>query len=108
MTARQVVDQLNRMLQLDRNLTEKLVNTRYPVSEEYKKADEFVYSDEGAGLIGVLNGLVLDTENFRIAANYEDDAAMKLVGFSLLELQPGGRFISVYPDTNVVVTDEAK
>lgn len=96
MTARQVVDQLNKLLKIDRNLTERLVNTRYPVSEEYKLADEFVYSDEGAGMVGVLSGLVLDTEQFRLAANYDDNDV--LVGFSLLEIQPGGKFVSVYPE----------
>jgi hypothetical protein len=98
MTARQVVDQLNKLLKIDRNLTEKLVNTRYPVSDEYKQADEFTYmEDTGAGMIGVLNGLVLDTENFRIAANYTDGSEEKLIGFSLLELQ-AGKFVLVYPE----------
>lgn len=97
MTARQVVDQLNKLLKIDRNLTERLVNTRYPVSEEYKQADEFTYmEDTGAGMIGVLNGLVLDTENFRIAANYTDGPDEKLIGFSLLEFQ-AGKFVLVYP-----------
>lgn len=93
-TAIQIVQQLNRLLELDRSLTEKLVNTRHPVSEEYKQS-EFVYSDEGAGIIGVLSGLTLDTDTQRIAANYDDDN--KLIGFSLLELQPGGAFVSIFP-----------
>ena len=98
MTARQVVDQLNKLLKIDRNLTERLVNTRYPVSEGYKQADEFTYmEDTGAGMIGVLNGLVLDTENFRIAANYTDGPEETLVGFSLLELQ-AGKFVLIYPE----------
>lgn len=104
MTARQVVDQLNKLLKIDRNLTERLVNTRYPVSEEYKQADEFVYSDEGAGMIGVLSGLVLDTEQFRISANYDDNEV--LIGFSLLELFPGGKFVSVYPEEKLVPVGE--
>lgn len=99
-TAIQVVEQLNKLLQIDRDLTEKLVNTRYPVSKEYTQTDEFVYMQESdkdipnAGMIGVLNGLVLNTETFRLAANYDDND--KLIGFSLLELQ-SGKFISIYP-----------
>ena len=102
MTARQVVDQLNKLLKIDRNLTERLVNTRYPVSEEYKQSDEFTYmEDTGAGMIGVLNGLVLDVEQFRIAANYDDNDV--LIGFSLLEFVPGGRSVVVYPEEKPVV-----
>src|ERR1700723_1716734 len=99
-TAIQVIQQLNKLLQLDRSLTEKLVNTRHPVSKEYTQTDEFVYMQENdqdtpnAGMIGVLNGLVLDTELYRIAANYDDND--KLVGFSLLELQ-ANKFVSVFP-----------
>ena len=97
MTARQVVDQLNKLLKIDRNLTERLVNTRYPVSEEYKQADEFTYmEDTGAGMIGVLNGLVLDTDFYRIAANYNDNDV--LIGFSLLEFVPGGKSVVIYPE----------
>ena len=104
MTARQVIDQLNRLLTLDRNLTEKLVNTRYQVSADYQNS-EFIWSmGEGAGLIGVLSGLVLDTEFYRIAANYDDDE--KLIGFSLLELQHDGKTLSIYPSIYPVETHE--
>lgn len=105
-TAIQVVDQLNKLLQIDRALTEKLVDTRYPVSKEYTQADEFVYMQENdqdiphAGMIGVLNGLVLDTERYRLAANYNDDGL--LIGFSLLELGVDHKCVSVYPPENKV------
>lgn len=86
----EIISQLNRLLKIDPELTNKLVNTRYPVSEEYKNS-EFVYSDEGAGLIGVLSGLIIDTEIFRIAANYDDNNI--LIGFILLKLSDDGKFI---------------
>lgn len=90
-TAIQAIQQLNKLLQLDRTLTEKLVNTRYPVSKEYVQADEFVYMHENdqdtpnAGLVGVLNGLLQLGEENRIAANY-DEHDMKLIDFSLVNV----------------------
>jgi hypothetical protein len=96
MNGRQVIDQLNRLLTLDRELTEKLVNTRYSVSPDYKQS-EFVWSDEGAGLIGVLSGLVLDTETHQIAAVY-DDETKKLIGFSLYRLGLNGKMVVCYPE----------
>jgi hypothetical protein len=94
-----IVAQLNKLLSLDPVLVDKLVNTRYRVSEAYKKAEEFVYMQEtdndipNAGSIGVLNGLVLNTAKFRIAANYNDKSDA-IISFSLLELQ-NGKFVEV-------------
>ena len=95
-----IVAQLNKLLLLDPVLVTKLVNTRYQVSEAYKKAEEFIYMQEtdndppNAGLIGVLNGLVLNTNKFRIAANYNDKCDV-LISFSLLELNQNGKFVEV-------------
>jgi hypothetical protein len=88
-----VVDQLNKLFAIDPELTKKLVNTRHPVSKAYTETDEFVYMQETdqdtpvTGLVGVLNGLVIDVENYRLAANYDDDD--QLTGFLLLELIDG-------------------
>lgn len=83
-----VVGQLNRLLEADRNLVEKMVDNRIPISDEYKNLDEFVYMDDGdapaaAGLIGVLNGLLDLTDDGRLAASYDDD--MKLIGFTIVD-----------------------
>ena len=94
----EIVSQLNKLLTIDPVLTNTLVNTRHVVSKAYTEADEFVYMQETdqdiphAGLIGVLNGLVINTANFRLAAIYNDDNI--LTGFSLLELQDG-KFVQV-------------
>lgn len=96
MSGRHIIDQLNRLLVLDRELTEKLVNTRYPVSPAYQKS-EFVWSEEGVGLIGVLSGLVLDTETHQIAAIY-DDTNMKLIGFRLYRLGTDDKMDVCYPE----------
>jgi hypothetical protein len=91
-----IVIQLNKLFEIDPELTKKLVDTRYPVSKAYTEADEFVYmqdKDEDipeAGLVGVLSGLTLDTTRFRIAANYDDNNV--LTGFNLLKLV-GGKFV---------------
>lgn len=93
-----IVARLDKLLTLDPELTKTLVNARHPVSKAYTEADEFVYmqnTDQDtptAGLIGVLNGLVVDTVNFRIAAKYDD--CDELIGFCLLELQ-NGKFVEV-------------
>lgn len=93
-----IVSQLNKLLKIDPELTQKLVDTRYPVSKAYTEADEFIYMQEGpsdipaAGLIGVLNGLVLNTDKFRIAAIYDD--CDRLIEFSFLEMQDG-KFVGV-------------
>ena len=89
-----VVDQLNRLLEIDNGLVESIVNTKYPVSEQYKDS-EFVHSGEGAGLIGILSGLILNTEYFRFAAYYDDDDI--LIRFGLLELKDG-KFVEVGND----------
>ena len=85
-TKQSVVEQLNRLLVLDRNLTEKLVDTRYPVTEAYADSHEFICmaddpSNPVAGLLGVLNGLL--NEEPPIAAVYDED--MKLVMFVIAE-----------------------
>jgi hypothetical protein len=91
-----IVAQLNKLLTLDPCLTKSLVDIRHPVSKAYTEADEFVYmqnTDQDiptAGLIGVLNGLAINTANFRIAARYDD--SNQLTGFCLLELQ-NGKFV---------------
>jgi hypothetical protein len=86
-----IVNQLNKLFSIDPELTKKLVDTRHPVTQAYKDS-EFVYSDEGAGLIGVLSGLTLNTTKFRIAADYND--SNELTGFCLLELTDG-KFVRV-------------
>lgn len=93
-----LISQLNKLLAIDPNLTKKLVNARHSVSQAYTESEEFVYMQESdqdipvAGFIGVLNGLVIDTVNFRIAAIYND--CDELIRFSLLELQDG-KFVEV-------------
>jgi hypothetical protein len=81
-----VVAQLNRLLELDRNLLEKLIDTRYPVTKEYADSEEFICMVDDpenpvAGLLGVLNGLL--DEGVPIAAVYDED--MKLISFVLHE-----------------------
>jgi len=85
-TKESVVAQLNRLLQLDRNLTEKLIDTRYPVTNEYADSEEFICmvddpNNPVAGMLGVLNGLL--NEDIPIAAVYDED--MKLIMFVLAE-----------------------
>ena len=85
-TKESVVEQLNRLLVLDRTLVEKLIDTRYPVTEAYADSEEFIcMSDDPAnpvaGMLGVLNGLL--NEDTPIAAVYDED--MKLVMFVLAE-----------------------
>ena len=93
-----IVAQLNRLFEIDPELTKKLVNTRYPVSKAYTEDEEFVYmqdKDEDipeTGLIGVLNGLVLDTSRFRICGYYDDND--NLIEFQLLKLKEG-KFVKV-------------
>jgi hypothetical protein len=86
-----IVIQLNKLFEIDPELTKKLVDTRYPVSKVYTESSEFIYmQDEDApeaGLIGVLNGLTLDITKFRIAAYYDDNNM--LTGFHLLTLKDG-------------------
>lgn len=89
-----IVNNLNALLKIDPNLIGVLVDTRYPVSEEYKKSS-FVYTEEGAGLIGVLSGLCLNTNKFRFSANYDENEV--LVSFSLLEVKEDGKFVEVKP-----------
>ena len=93
-----LVDQLNKLLFIDPELTKALVNTRYPVSQAYIESYEFTYMQDSdtdiptAGLVGVLNGLVLNSNKFRIAAYYDDNN--ELTEFQLLELQ-GKKFVKV-------------
>lgn len=93
-----IVSQLNKLLLLDKSLTNTLVNTRYQVSEAYTKSDEFVYMQDKdddiptAGLIGILNGLAVNTNSFRIAAYYDDNDT--LTHFILLE-NINGKFMEV-------------
>lgn len=89
-TKESVVEQLNRLLVLDRKLIETLVDTRYPVTDAYADSEEFIcMSDDPtnpvAGLLGVLNGLL--DEGTPIAAVYEcdDDGNLKIVQFVLAE-----------------------
>lgn len=92
MNKESVVAQLNKLLTLDRALTEKFVGIRHPVSKDYTNSGEFIYMQETeqdtpvAGFIGILNGL-LDNDDIRIAAQYEDEAATKLVGFVLIDVK---------------------
>lgn len=79
-----LIKQLNKLLKLDPVLTNNLVNYRYPVTKEYADS-EFVHSEEGAALVGVLSGLLFDTDKYRISASYND--ADVLLGFSLLEVK---------------------
>ena len=88
----EIVKKLNSMLELDREFTEKMVDTRYTVNDKFADSD-FVCLDDGkgkcsAGLIGVLNGLIICNNMYRIAADYDNDSG-KLLGFSLLELVDG-------------------
>jgi hypothetical protein len=78
-----IVDKLNQLFFIDPELTKNLVNTRYPCNQAYEHS-EFVCSDEGVGLIGVLSGLILDTAHFRFAADY--DLNNQLQGFKLLQI----------------------
>lgn len=80
-----IVEQLNKLLVLDRKFTETIVDTRHPVNENYALSKEFVCMDDNtAGLIGVLNG-ILEQDDVRIAASYEDDEGKKLIGFILVK-----------------------
>jgi hypothetical protein len=89
-----IVDQLNKLITLDRSLTEQLINGNYqPVSQAYQDADEFVwcYNDEQiavAGFLGVLNG-ILEQDDFRIAADFTGDKhdIGQLIGFSLIKVK---------------------
>ncbi len=86
----EIVKKLNEMLTLDREFTEKMVCTRYPVNEAYANSNFVCLEDEpgkcSAGLVGVLNGLIICNDIYRIAGNY-DDVQGKLVSFSLLMLK---------------------
>jgi len=87
-TKEQIVERLNKALTLDKDLIEKLCNTRYPVSKEYMQSDEFVYGEnDSTGLLGVLNGLVGDLEVSRIAGYYDDDD--KLTHFLVIPIKDG-------------------
>lgn len=49
-------------------------------------------NDSVAGFIGVLSGLIMNTYNFRIAVNYDDDDI--ITNFSLLIIANDGRFVA--------------
>ncbi len=85
----EIVKKLNELLVLDREFTEKMVCTRYPVNEAYADSNFVCIEESGkcsAGLIGILNGLIICNDIYRIAGNY-DDVQGKLVNFSLLQLK---------------------
>jgi hypothetical protein len=87
-----IVIQLNKLFSIDPDLTKNLVNARHQVSKAYTEAEEFVYQQDKdedppvAGLIGILNGLIIDTDKYRLAANYDND---ELIGFCLLKMVNG-------------------
>lgn len=88
MSKQYIVKQLNKLLKLDRNLIEKLVDVRYPVTEQYIKDPDFTCMENAngvceAGLMGVINGLI-PSDDLRIAASY-DDTNNKLIGFVLID-----------------------
>jgi len=96
LTKELIVERLNKALRLDRNFVEKLVNTRYVVCDEYANSDEFVCMLEGdiafAGLLGLLNGLVGELEESRIAGNYDDNGT--LICFSLISKESLGPMLA--------------
>jgi|ERR1700722_10899734 len=94
-TKQSVIDQLNKLLTLDRDLIEKLLIPQ-PVSNAYQNADEFVWvfnKDDPnlspqASFIGVLQGLLNEQDGYYLAANYDTDdngKITKLIEFLLVE-----------------------
>lgn len=92
-----IVDKLNRMLELDPVFTKNIVNTRHLVNQEYQDSG-FVYLQEQdetchTGLLGVLNSLIKRNDIYRVSGQYND--ADELIGFCLIELNSYGKWEEV-------------
>lgn len=86
-----IVSKLNELLAADEEFLTNIINARFKVNKNYENSS-FIYSvnnagDSDAGFLGILNGLIMDNEKYRIISHTTDVG--EIVKFTLAQFKDG-------------------